>query len=62
MVEQIVNKSSTDGDTVRSGEIMKFFSDLHKQGRTFVMITHDPEIAEFADRMVLVKDGLIENN
>ncbi|MCD4842865.1 MAG: hypothetical protein K8R25_00050 [Methanosarcinales archaeon] len=42
--------------------ITLIFSNLHKQGRTFVMITHDPEIAEFADRMVLVKDGLIENN
>ena len=49
-------------DSKTTGEIMKIFSDLHKQGRTFVMITHDPEIAEFADRMVLVKDGLIENN
>jgi putative ABC transport system ATP-binding protein len=38
------------------------FLDLHEQGRTIVMITHDPEIAEFADRMVLVKDGVIENN
>ena len=49
-------------DSKTTGEIMKIFSDLHKQGRTFVMITHDPEIAEFADRLVLVKDGLIENN
>jgi len=49
-------------DSKTTGEIMEIFSDLHKQGRTFIMITHDPEIAEFADRMVLVKDGLIENN
>ncbi|MEA3294026.1 MAG: ABC transporter ATP-binding protein [Euryarchaeota archaeon] len=49
-------------DSKTTSEIMKIFSDLHKQGRTFVMITHDPEIAEFADRLVLVKDGLIENN
>jgi putative ABC transport system ATP-binding protein len=41
---------------------MKILSDLHEQGRTIVMITHDPEIAEFADRMVLVKDGVIEQN
>jgi putative ABC transport system ATP-binding protein len=49
-------------DSKTTGEIMEIFSDLHKQGRTFVMITHDHEIAEFADRLVLVKDGLIENN
>ena len=34
---------------------------INRDGQ-FVMITHDPEIAEFADRLVLVKDGLIENN
>jgi len=49
-------------DSKTSGEIMKIFSDLHEQGRTIVMITHDPDIAEFANRMVLVKDGVIENN
>jgi putative ABC transport system ATP-binding protein len=49
-------------DSKTTGEIMKILSDLHEQGRTIVMITHDPEIAEFADRMVLVKDGVIEQN
>ncbi len=49
-------------DSKTTDEIMKMFSDLHDQGRTIVMITHDPEIAEFADRMVLLKDGVIENN
>lgn len=49
-------------DSKTTGEIMKMFLDLHEQGRTIVMITHDPEIAEFADRMVQVKDGVIENN
>jgi putative ABC transport system ATP-binding protein len=49
-------------DSKTTDEIMKMFSDLHEQGRTIVMITHDSEIAEFADRMVLVKDGVIENN
>jgi putative ABC transport system ATP-binding protein len=49
-------------DSTTTGEIMKMFLDLHEHGRTIVMITHDPEIAEFADRIVLVKDGLIENN
>ncbi len=49
-------------DSKTTDEIMKMFSDLHEQGRTIVMITHDPDIAEFADRMVLVKDGVIENN
>ncbi|MDF1556922.1 MAG: ABC transporter ATP-binding protein [ANME-2 cluster archaeon] len=49
-------------DSKTSVEIMKLFSDLHARGRTIVMITHDPDIAKYADRVVLVKDGLIENN
>jgi putative ABC transport system ATP-binding protein len=37
------------------------FTSLNKEGRTIVMITHDPEIARYADRVVLVKDGIIQN-
>lgn len=44
----------------RSGEeIMDIFRDLHKQGRTIVLVTHEPEIAEFAERVVVVRDGEI---
>lgn len=43
-------------------EIMKIFKDLHAQGKTIVMITHSPEIANYADRVVRVKDGAIVNN
>ena len=49
-------------DSKTTIEIMNIFSDLHNQGRTIIMITHDPEIAEYADRVVLVKDGQIEYN
>jgi putative ABC transport system ATP-binding protein len=38
------------------------FTRLNNEGRTIVMITHDPEIARYADRVVLVKDGSIQNN
>jgi putative ABC transport system ATP-binding protein len=37
------------------------FRRLNEDGRTIVMITHDPEIAGYADRIVLVKDGIIQN-
>ena len=38
------------------------FTRLNKDGRTIVMITHDPEIARYADRIVLVKDGIIQSD
>lgn len=44
----------------RSGEeIMDILRELHKQGRTIVLVTHEPEIAEFAERVVVVRDGEI---
>ncbi|MDY0385705.1 MAG: ABC transporter ATP-binding protein [Methanolobus sp.] len=49
-------------DSKTGEEIMEIFSDLHKKGRTIVMITHDPELAEYADRVVYIKDGYIGNN
>lgn len=49
-------------DSKTSTEIMKIFTGLHDQGRTIIMITHDTEVAAYADRVVLIKDGNIENN
>lgn len=46
-------------DSVTGDEIMNLFDDLHKKGRTIVMITHDPDLAEYADRVVHLKDGVI---
>jgi putative ABC transport system ATP-binding protein len=36
--------------------------DLNKEGRTVLIVTHDPEITEYVDRVILVKDGIIEYN
>jgi putative ABC transport system ATP-binding protein len=49
-------------DSKTSTEIMKIFTDLRDQGRTIIMITHDTEVAAYADRVVLIKDGNIDNN
>ncbi|MGP8321499.1 MAG: ABC transporter ATP-binding protein [Methanosarcinaceae archaeon] len=48
-------------DTKSGDGIMKIFKDLNREGRTIIMITHDPEIAAHADRIVRVKDGLLIN-
>lgn len=46
-------------DTKTSTEIMELFDRLHKQGKTIIMITHEREIAERAERIVTLRDGLI---
>jgi len=49
--------------TVQAEEIMEIFQELNKQGNTIVMITHETEIAEYAKRIIKIRDGkIIENN
>ena len=49
-------------DSKTGSEILQIFMDLNNSGRTIVIVTHDPEIAKYADRVVLVKDGVIQYN
>jgi putative ABC transport system ATP-binding protein len=46
-------------DTTSGGDIMSLFTDLWKQGRTLIIITHDPALAKRASRVVEVRDGVI---
>jgi putative ABC transport system ATP-binding protein len=46
-------------DTTAGGDIMSIFTDLWKQGRTLVIITHDPALAKRASRVVEIRDGHI---
>ena len=44
-------------DTASGKQIMELFRELNKQGVTIVMITHEPEIAAYADRTLYIRDG-----
>ena len=46
-------------DTQSGNEILNIFKELHAQGMTIVMITHDPEVAEHAERTIWIRDGVI---
>lgn len=43
-------------------QVMEILADLHRRGRTIVLVTHETATAEFANRIIHVKDGLIESD
>jgi putative ABC transport system ATP-binding protein len=49
-------------DTKTSHEIMKLLHELHGRGRTIVMVTHEPDLAEQTQRTIILRDGKIETN
>ena len=49
-------------DSQTGNEVIKLFKDLHDQGQTIILITHENEIASVAQRTIFIKDGLIESD
>lgn len=49
-------------DSKTSDEIMGLFEEIHKQGNTIILVTHEEDIALHAHRIVRLKDGLIESD
>jgi putative ABC transport system ATP-binding protein len=49
-------------DSVTSEEIMRVFGDLHAAGQTVIMVTHEPDIAAHAERVVMLRDGCVESD
>jgi putative ABC transport system ATP-binding protein len=49
-------------DSKTSVEIMNIFETIHQSGNTVIIVTHEPDIAEFARRVVRMKDGNIESD
>lgn len=46
-------------DTKTGEQIMELLTDLNKEGKTIIMVTHEPEIADFATRKIVIRDGEI---
>ena len=49
-------------DTRTGEEILALFAGLHAEGQTIVMVTHDPDVAGHAERVVRMRDGRIESD
>ncbi len=49
-------------DTKTSHIVMQAFQELHRKGHTIILITHEPEIADFAERIISLRDGMIESD
>jgi putative ABC transport system ATP-binding protein len=49
-------------DSVTSEEIMEVFGGLHTAGQTVIMVTHEPDIATRAERVVVLRDGQVESD
>ncbi|CRS41282.1 ABC transporter ATP-binding protein [Streptococcus equi] len=46
-------------DTKTGEQIMRLLTELNKEGKTIIMVTHEPEIADFATRKIVIRDGEI---
>ena len=47
-------------DTAMSVEIMNLFTDLHRKGKTIIMVTHEEDIAAYAEHRLVMRDGLVK--
>jgi putative ABC transport system ATP-binding protein len=46
-------------DSAAGDSIMQLLGDLHREGRTIVLVTHDEHVASYADRELLLRDGVL---
>ncbi len=49
-------------DTKTSIEIMSIFEDIHRRGNTVILVTHEPDIADHAHRVIRLRDGVVESD
>ncbi len=55
----LADEATGNLDTRTSFEILCLFQELHRQGRTIIFVTHNPEIAQYSSRNITLRDGKI---
>ena len=55
----LADEATGNLDTRTSLEILSLFQDLHREGRTILFVTHNPEMSEFSSRNIMLRDGQV---
>lgn len=55
----IADEPTGNLDSTDSKVVMEVFADLHRQGNTILLVTHNPELTRFANRVIYMHDGMI---
>ncbi len=58
----LADEATGNLDTRTSFEILVLLQKLHREGRTIIFVTHNPEMAEFAGRNIMLRDGMIKSD
>ncbi|MFI3314819.1 MAG: ABC transporter ATP-binding protein [Rikenellaceae bacterium] len=58
----LADEATGNLDTRTSFEILVLLQKLHKEGSTIIFVTHNPEMAEYASRNIMLRDGLVQND
>ncbi|MFI3321462.1 MAG: ABC transporter ATP-binding protein [Rikenellaceae bacterium] len=58
----LADEATGNLDTRTSFEILVLLQKLHSEGRTIIFVTHNPEMAEFASRNIVLRDGMIKTD
>ena len=58
----LADEATGNLDTHTSFEILVLFQELHRQGRTIIFVTHNPDIAQYSSRNIVLRDGVIRED
>ena len=58
----LADEATGNLDTRTSFEILVLFQELHREGRTIIFVTHNPEIAQYSSRNIVLRDGKIRDD
>ncbi len=58
----LADEATGNLDTRTSYEILVLFQKLHREGRTIIFVTHNPEIAQYSGRNIVLRDGMVKED